>query len=128
MRTTLKIILPLVVSVVVVSLLFAAYQVRTQKRILRNDLSRRDFSALSATNPIFDPATGNPDGTGRTQIQCNGVLNVICPDRISAAAKNLLALLPEPTLCAGSQTYLCGRHGLTVEHIARTIAGFGVQP
>src|SRR4029077_19216163 len=40
MRTTLKIILPLIVSVVVVSLLFAAYQVRTQKRILHTDLSR----------------------------------------------------------------------------------------
>src|SRR6266851_5348610 len=41
MRTTLKIVLPLIVSVSAVSLLFAAYQVRTEKRILRNDLSRR---------------------------------------------------------------------------------------
>ena len=41
MRTTLKIILPLIVSVASVSLLFAAYQVRTEKRNLRNDLSRR---------------------------------------------------------------------------------------
>jgi alpha,alpha-trehalose-phosphate synthase [UDP-forming] len=41
MRTTLKIVLPLIVSVAAVSLLFAAYQVRTEKRILRNDLSRR---------------------------------------------------------------------------------------
>src|ERR1700674_1359999 len=41
MRTTLKIILPLIVSVASVSLLFAAYQVRTEKRSLRNDLSRR---------------------------------------------------------------------------------------
>jgi trehalose 6-phosphate synthase len=41
MRTTLKLISPLIVSVVVVSLLFAAYQVRTDRRILRNDLSRR---------------------------------------------------------------------------------------
>jgi len=41
MRTTLKLVLPLIVSVVVVSLLFAAYQVRTDRRILRNDLSRR---------------------------------------------------------------------------------------
>jgi alpha,alpha-trehalose-phosphate synthase [UDP-forming] len=41
MRTTLKIILPLIVSVAAVSLLFAAYQVRTEKRTLRNDLSRR---------------------------------------------------------------------------------------
>ena len=41
MRTTLKIVLPLIVSVASVSLLFAAYQVRTEKRILRNDLSHR---------------------------------------------------------------------------------------
>jgi len=41
MRTTLKIVLPLIVSVAAVSLFFAAYQVRTEKRILRNDLSRR---------------------------------------------------------------------------------------
>ena len=41
MRTTLKIILPLIVSVAAVSLSFAAYQVRTEKRNLRNDLSRR---------------------------------------------------------------------------------------
>jgi len=41
MRTTLKIVLPLIVSVAVVSLLFAVYQVRTEKHTLRNDLSRR---------------------------------------------------------------------------------------
>ena len=56
-----------------------------------------DFSSVAATNPIYDPATGNPDGTGRTQFSCNGVLNVICPDRISPATTNLLALLPSPT-------------------------------
>src|SRR5260370_15655034 len=41
MRTTLKIVLPLIVSVATVSLLFAAYQVRREKRMLRNDLARR---------------------------------------------------------------------------------------
>lgn len=41
MRTTLKIILPLIISVAVVSLLFAAYQVRTERRNLRNEVSRR---------------------------------------------------------------------------------------
>ena len=41
MRTTLKIVLPLIVSVAVVSLLFAAYQVRTEKRNLRSEVSRR---------------------------------------------------------------------------------------
>ena len=41
MRTTLRLILPLIFSVAVVSLLFATYQVRTQRRVLRSDLSRR---------------------------------------------------------------------------------------
>jgi hypothetical protein len=58
MRTTLKIVLPLIISVVVVSLLFAVYQVRTQKRILRNDLSRRaeilGESLQENVEPLFD--------------------------------------------------------------------------
>src|ERR1700676_5440433 len=41
MRTTFKLVSPLIVSVAIVSLLFAGYQVRTQKRILRNDLVHR---------------------------------------------------------------------------------------
>jgi trehalose 6-phosphate synthase len=41
MRTTLKIVLPLVVSVAAVSLLFAGYQVRTERKNLRTDLARR---------------------------------------------------------------------------------------
>jgi trehalose-6-phosphate synthase len=41
MRTALKMVLPLIVSVAVVSLLFAWYQVRTERRNLRSDLSRR---------------------------------------------------------------------------------------
>ena len=68
-----------------------------------------DFSSVAAIDPIYDPATGNPDGTGRTQIQCNGVLNVICPNRISPAAANLLALLPEPTSPGFSANYQISR-------------------
>jgi len=52
-----------------------------------------DFSSVAATNPIYDPATGNPDGTGRTQFPGN----VIPANRISPATANLLALLPSPT-------------------------------
>jgi outer membrane receptor protein involved in Fe transport len=68
-----------------------------------------DFSSVAAIDPIYDPATGNADGTGRTQIQCNGVLNVICPDRLSPAAKNLLALLPEPNSPGYSSNYQISR-------------------
>ena len=58
MRTTLKLVLPLIVSVALVSLLFAAYQVRTQRRNLRNDLTRRAEvlaeSLQEATDPLFE--------------------------------------------------------------------------
>ncbi len=52
-----------------------------------------DFSSVVLTNPIYDPATGNADGTGRTQFPGN----VIPANRISAAATKLLAFLPSPT-------------------------------
>src|SRR3989441_784375 len=54
----------------------------------------------NAPTKIYDPATGNSDGTGRQQISCNGVLNVICPNRISAIATKLLGFLPGPNLAA----------------------------
>src|SRR5437879_2607793 len=61
MRTTLKIVLPLIVSVASVSLLFATYQVRTEKRILRNDLTRRaeilGESLQEGVEPLLDRAT-----------------------------------------------------------------------
>jgi alpha,alpha-trehalose-phosphate synthase [UDP-forming] len=58
MRTTLKIVLPLIISVVVVSLLFAVYQVRTEKRVERNELSHRAEvlaeSLQENVEPLFD--------------------------------------------------------------------------
>jgi hypothetical protein len=39
--------------------------------------------------PIFDPTTGE-------QFQCGGILNVICPDRISPLSATLLPFLPDP--------------------------------
>src|SRR5215467_4800229 len=45
---------------------------------------------------IYDPATGDSQGRGRQQIQCNGVLNVICADRISPVARKILSFLPTP--------------------------------
>jgi trehalose 6-phosphate synthase len=56
-RTTLKIVLPLIVSVAAVSVLFAGYQVRTEKRVLREDLSRRaeilGESLQESVEPLF---------------------------------------------------------------------------
>ena len=55
MRTTLKLVLPLIVSVALVSLLFAAYQVRTQRRNLRNDLTRRAEVLAESLQEAIDP-------------------------------------------------------------------------
>ena len=48
MRTTLKLVVPLAVSVLSVSLLYASYQVRKERRNLRNDLAHR--AAVLAEN------------------------------------------------------------------------------
>ena len=41
MRTTIKMALPLALSVAMISLVFAGYQVRTEKRNLNHDLAHR---------------------------------------------------------------------------------------
>lgn len=60
-----------------------------------------DFSDFTLTNggpviPIYDPATGNPDGTGKSQFSCGNKLNVICPDRIDPISANIIKLYMHP--------------------------------
>lgn len=52
-----------------------------------------DFSSVATTSPIFDPLTGNPDGTGRTPFPNN----IIPANRLSPAAVKLFSLIPNPT-------------------------------
>ena len=52
-----------------------------------------DFTSLPGNPIIYDPATGNAAGAGKTQISCNGVLNKICPGRIDPAAQTLIGLM-----------------------------------
>jgi len=56
-----------------------------------------DFRNLAGNPIIYDPATGNAHGAGKQQISCNGVLNVICPNRIDPASAALIQLL-EPSI------------------------------
>src|SRR5215471_2520568 len=60
-------------------------------------LDFRNGDLRASPTIIYDPATGTSDGKGRQQIQCNGVLNVICPDRISPVARKILGFIPAPT-------------------------------
>lgn len=45
---------------------------------------------------IFDPYSGNLDGSGRAAFSYNGRLNVIPPHRLNPAMKKLLDLVPAP--------------------------------
>ncbi len=55
-------------------------------------LRRGDLSA--APNPIYDPRTGSPDGSGRTPFDGN----IIPGDRIDPIARKIIDLMPLPNL------------------------------
>ena len=50
--------------------------------------------------PLYDPVNASggliQDATQRPRLACNGVLNVICPNRISPLAQALMANMVEP--------------------------------
>jgi outer membrane receptor protein involved in Fe transport len=84
-----------------------------------------NFSSLALTNPIFDPATGNADGTGRTQF----ANNIIPQSRLSPAAVNLLALLPEPTNPSlDNNNYTVSRPGTFDQNQFNTRLDYYVSP
>lgn len=58
-----------------------------------------DFSALLAQGiTIYDPLTARLEGNRirRDPIECNGQVNVICPNRLSPVARNYLQFYPLP--------------------------------
>jgi hypothetical protein len=67
-----------------------------------------DFSSVASLVTLYDPQTGNADGSGRIQIGAAGSmqncgLNVICPNMISKASSTLAAQIPMPNYApAGS--------------------------
>lgn len=69
MRTTLKLVLPLIISVALVSLLFAAYQVRTQRRNLRSDLARRADVLAESLQETIDPLFEKNDRSSEKAMQ-----------------------------------------------------------
>lgn len=63
---------------------------------------RGDFRGLVNANgqavTLYDPLTTRAQGTGfvRDPLACNGVANVICPNRIDPVAARLVSFLPAP--------------------------------
>lgn len=67
---------------------------------MRNGDFRGYTDARGNVVPLYDPLDGAgnfiQDPSQRPRLACNGVLNVICPDRIDATARALQSLLPQP--------------------------------
>lgn len=61
---------------------------------------RRNVDSAGRTIPLYDPidANGNviANAADRPRMQCRGVLDVICPERIDPTARLLTSLLPRP--------------------------------
>jgi Carboxypeptidase regulatory-like domain/TonB dependent receptor len=85
---------------------FASYEGTRDKQQLTRTTSVPTAAVRSgdlsvSSLPIYDPFTGNPNGTGRTQFAGN----IIPADRIDATARQLLALLPLPNLPGETNNY-----------------------
>ena len=91
-----------------------------------------DFSGLTQTvngvaTPvtIYDPSTNAP-------FVCNAQANVICPDRLSSAAQNLLAYYPLPNIATNTQNYnyqrIAAAGNNTAALSARFVRNIGATP
>ena len=73
---------------------------------------------------VFDPYTGNLDGTGRSVFSSNGRLNVIPASRLNPATMKLLALVPRSNLSGdvnnfhNSGTQRLNRNNLDAKQLA----------
>jgi hypothetical protein len=54
---------------------------------------------------IFDPFSGNPDGTGRAVFSSGGQVNVIPQARLNGPMLKMLALVPQPNLPGDNDNY-----------------------
>jgi trehalose 6-phosphate synthase len=95
MRTALKMVLPLIVSVAVVSCLFAWYQVRTERRILRNDLARRAEILGEALQESAEPLLDNtPNKNLQKLVERFGEREHLKGVAVYDAAGRMLAITP----------------------------------
>jgi outer membrane receptor protein involved in Fe transport len=78
---------------------------------------------LSAGTNIYDPATGDATGKGRTQFNYQGRANVIDPARISPITQRILALVPLPNVNPNSLTNNYSKN----THFVRTSNSFDVK-
>ena len=100
----------------------------------------RNGDFTGTTIPIYDPATGNPDGTGRARISCSsacpinpatgnpypaGTLNTIDTTRLDPVVRAILAKVPLPNVPGLGLTAINNFDGTT--HFAKDSTSFDVR-
>jgi len=75
-----------------------------------------DFRGLQTDksgNPvhIYDPRTGNANGTNRTPISCNGVVDTLCVNDIDPASGIMAKLIPAPNQSGATNNFLDTQKG-----------------
>lgn len=73
------------------------------------EATQYNFNDLPSSQAIYDPATTVCNSAGQcsnSQLESNGVPNVIPPSRVSSIAAHMLAGFPAPTLSGVSDNYL----------------------
>lgn len=64
-------------------------------------MAMRNGDLSASDRQIYDPSTGNADGSRRVPVSCNGVQKMICPGAIDPIAAKILSLLPAPNVDTG---------------------------
>jgi len=110
MRTTLKLVVPLGVSVLSVSLLYGGYQLQKERRNLRNDLSHRSAVLVENLQESLEAVPGRASGRNLNHIvekygQREHLLGVAVYERSGAA----IAITPGLSPAFGSQPPLAAR-------------------
>jgi hypothetical protein len=127
---------------------FASYEGTFDRRAVQRRVTvpsvamkKGDFSA--SDTPIYDPLTGNPDGTGRTQFsvspgdpnyalcdtatnpQC---LNILPAARMDSIAGKLAALIPDPNLPGTRNNYFAAGPFAFNRHQVDTKINYNATP
>jgi hypothetical protein len=60
---------------------------------------------------IYDPRTGNANGTNRQPISCNGVVDTLCLSQVDPAALTMASLIPAPNASGSTNNFIDTQKG-----------------
>lgn len=90
---------------------FGGLQYSTAKSAGFFDFRNLAVDAAGSPVHIYDPRTGNANGSGRVPISCNGVVDEICVSAADPAALTMASLIPAPNTAGATNNYIDTQKG-----------------